>query len=819
MMRRTFIGIGLLCASIIYFLNIQQDQVFAEPIIKANNSTNNITVAVVDTGIDASHPAFKGLITKSIDLLQYDYEPQDEHGHGTNVAGVLVDIFAKYKSQISTPTTLNIMPIRALSSLGEGTATKLAEGIRYATEQQADVIVLALGLYENHPQLEKAINDAENQGIVVVAATGNDGDDVRYPAAYATVLAVGGVLDNNQVAPLSNYGNEVDIVAPWKVYTTALNGGYSFEEGTSMAAPHAAIVTALYKSLKPKATPLQIRQQIRQTAQDIENPGWDRFAGYGKVNIVEMLKQTPKADMYELNNKRENARYLPLNKMILAQANTSADRDWYRLNAPNRGTVELRLGNSSPAMQLNVYPANEGKRQTYTISANNPVTIKVESGTNYIELFIPTKDSNARTYILTNQYKIYKDEFENNNRQYLAFVLPLRTQEIVATFDRVADEDWFVFQTERAGTLNIRVSAVNIKFDLSMRFQANNGKFNFVDRYGYGEDESVGPIQIKPGKYYLQVSNADGMAVQDEYDIIIDFEAQTLTTNEPNDLPSQATKLKNLTSYLGQLSNVNITDYYQFTVDKESLFQLNFRNSKGNPNLKVLLLNRDGNILQWKIAGQIDLDYTFMRAVSKGTYFVKLMLLNEQTKVKYTILSNLEPLVSGYRDITNHWAKSAIIQLTQKKILMGYEHFDFAPNKAITRAEASSMIVRAFNLTKIEKINFKDVKNTHWAYDEIAKVAAVNIISGYGNQTFRPDQPVTRAEMSTMIANALSKTSAIVIIKPFRDVEITHWASPAITKLKSLEIINGFTDGNFYPQKSTTRAEFVVALQLALAKQ
>jgi hypothetical protein len=70
-----------------------------------------------------------------------------------------------------------------------------------------------------------------------------------------------------------------------------------------------------------------------------------------------------------------------------------------------------------------------------------------------------------------------------------------------------------------------------------------------------------------------------------------------------------------------------------------------------------------------------------------------------------------------------------------------------------------------------------------------------------------------------MIANALSKTSAIVIIKPFRDVEITHWASPAITKLKSLEIINGFTDGNFYPQKSTTRAEFVVALQLALAKQ
>ncbi len=809
-----FIAIGIITSSVIFFNS--------EAAIQNASKKTSVTVAVVDTGIDVTHLAFKGMLLKGINLLDYGEKPLDDHGHGTMVTGVVVNTYESYKQLIANPLPLKIMPIKALTSEGDGTEGKLAEGIRYAIEQKADVIVLSLGLYENEPELELAVQEAEKQGITVVAATGNDGESVKYPAAYPSVLAVGGMDANEEVVNLSNYSDEIDVVSSWRVYTTDLGGKYTFNEGTSMAAPQAAAAAALYMNIKENPSPLLIRQHIRQTAKDIELPGWDMKSGYGMLRIERMLSQTNKTDMFENNNRREDAKPMPLNTMNLAQMNTGNDRDWFSIDSPHKGTVRFDLVNRpafATSIQINVYPDNEGKSKSYVLTTTKPVIVPVSEGRQLIELMLPGKDIKTYAYAIVNRYTIYRDEFEDNDRQYKAFALPLRSQTIIGTLDRNSDEDWFVFQTTQSGKLNVVTEPNHPRFDLVLKVQKHADKLMTIDRNQYNESEILTAYDINGGKYYLSVSNADGSPVNGEYELRFEFTPKQSTSNEPNDLPAQATKLKTLTPYFGQLNSDNDTDYYQFTITDESLFQLTLNNMLLDKRFKIVLLDSRGNFLKWSTSGRSGTNYLFMRNLSKGNYFVKLTLIENAAKIKYNILTDMNTLIGGYQDIDGHWAQSAIIDLTKRKIIQGNNNFSFEPDRTITRAEATSLLSRAFKANQIGKISFKDVKNSHWAYDEIAKAANENIVNGYTDNTFRPDRTITRAETSIMLANGLKLNRNFVVVRPFRDVPINYHAAPAISQLKSLQIMNGVGNNMFKPKIATTRAEFVTALQFALANQ
>ncbi len=782
----------------------------------------SVTVAVVDTGIDLNHLAFKGMIVKGVNLLDYGEKPLDDHGHGTMVAGVVVNTYDSYKQLIANPLPIKIMPVKALTSEGDGTETKLAEGIRYAIEQKADIIVLSLGLYENEPELEKAVFDAEKKGITVVAATGNDGESVKYPAAYPSVFAVGGMGANEQVVELSNVGEEVDVVASWKVYTTALGGTYTFNEGTSMAAPQAAAAAALYMNVKENVTPLQIRQQIRQTAKDIELPGWDVLAGYGTLRIERVLSQVAKADMFESNNRLEDAKILPLNTLNLAQMNTGNDRDWFVINPQHKGTIRFELVSKTAfaeTIQINLYPNNNGKSKSYTMTSSKPAIVPVSAGQQYIELMLPAKDIKTYAYAFTNRFTIYRDEFEDNDRQYKAFALPLRSQTIVGTLDRNFDEDWFVFQTSQSGKLTVTAEPNHPRFDLVLKMQKHASKLQTIDRNHYNESEILTAYDIDGGKYYLSVSNADGSPVNSEYRLRFDFTAKQSNSNEPNDFPAQATKLKLSTPYFGQLNDANDTDYYQFTVSNESVLRLTLNNTVLDPRLNVALFDSRANAMKWSISGRSGNNYVFMRNINKGNYYVKFALTDNGAKMNYNFSADMNPLIAGYEDVTNHWAQDAIVALTKRNIIQGNRNFKFEPDRPISRAEAASLIVRAFKANQIGKVSFKDVKNTHWAYDEIAKAVNENIINGYPDDTFRPNRSITRAETSVMLVNALKLNRSFVIARPFRDVPLHHFAAMAIKQLKALKIMNGVSDNLFAPDTATTRAQFAVALQSALANQ
>lgn len=173
---------------------------------------HNVVIALLDTGVDLSHPDLSDIFVEGANLLYPKIHPFDDNGHGTNVAGVIAAIA---NNHIRSTGSVKIMPIKVLDYNGSGDVDKLAEGFRYAIDHGAKIIVCSMGLNYMSENLIAAVQYAERKGILVVAAAGNEGKPVKYPAAYPTVLSVGGATADNNVHPKSNFGPELDVIAPW----------------------------------------------------------------------------------------------------------------------------------------------------------------------------------------------------------------------------------------------------------------------------------------------------------------------------------------------------------------------------------------------------------------------------------------------------------------------------------------------------------------------------------------------------------------------------------------------------------------------------
>jgi subtilisin family serine protease len=209
----------------------------------------SVTVAVIDSGICASHPDLQGRITRGWDFVDNDATPDDLMGHGCGVAGIIAANANNGEGIAGVAPNARIMPLRVLDAQGLGTYSNVAAAIVYAVDNGAEIINLSLGGANASDLLADAIGYAATRGVTVVAASGNTGrEGVLYPAAYSSVIAVGAVNRSLERAIFSTYGPQVDLMAPGQdVYTTTLTG-YARANGTSFAAPHVAGVAALEKA-------------------------------------------------------------------------------------------------------------------------------------------------------------------------------------------------------------------------------------------------------------------------------------------------------------------------------------------------------------------------------------------------------------------------------------------------------------------------------------------------------------------------------------------------------------------------------------------
>lgn len=162
-------------------------------------------------------------------------------------------------------------------------------------------------------------------------------------------------------------------------------------------------------------------------------------------------------------------------------------------------------------------------------------------------------------------------------------------------------------------------------------------------------------------------------------------------------------------------------------------------------------------------------------------------------------------------DINGHWAETNINKLVNMKAISGYPDSTFRPNNSITRAEFATVLVKAFKLTPKDGKIFTDTAN-HWAKDYIATANAHNIVSGYSDTNFGPDDVITREQMAVMIVNA-AKLNNTTTDKTFADEsQISEWAKDAVAKASGAGIITGYPDNTFRPKANATRAEAVTVI-------
>ena len=261
---------------------IHADQAWAA----CDQGSSAVTVAVVDEGVDLTHPDLVSNLLPGYNFVENNTTPQDDMGHGTHVAGIIA---ASLNGQgvVGVAPQVKILPVRVMSN-GSGSTSTIAQGIRWAADR-AQVINLSLGGPSDSSVLRDAINYAiQTKGRLVVAAAGNDGattNQTEYPAAYPGVVAVAAVDGTGAHASFSNTGSYVSLSAPGvNILSTVLGGQYAVYSGTSMATPHVSGLAALIWSLYPNDSAAQVFTAMKNTAVDLGDKGYDPVYGYGLIN-------------------------------------------------------------------------------------------------------------------------------------------------------------------------------------------------------------------------------------------------------------------------------------------------------------------------------------------------------------------------------------------------------------------------------------------------------------------------------------------------------------------------------------------------------
>lgn len=249
-----------------------------------------VTVAVIDTGIEMTHPDLQGKVTKGYDFVNDKDSPEDDNGHGTHVSGIVIAA----RNNIGTVGVshgTSVMPVKVLNSAGSGYISDVAKGIYWATDNGAQVINLSLGAPVDTDILRKAVNYATSKGVLMVAAAGNDyGAPCQYPAAYSNVICVVATDSSNRLASFSNVGGE--LAAPGvSNYSTFLEGSYRYLSGTSMAAPHVAGSLAILRGICTDCKSSELITTLRETAIDLGAEGTDIIFGYGLVDLRAAAEQ------------------------------------------------------------------------------------------------------------------------------------------------------------------------------------------------------------------------------------------------------------------------------------------------------------------------------------------------------------------------------------------------------------------------------------------------------------------------------------------------------------------------------------------------
>jgi subtilisin family serine protease len=242
---------------------------------KWGHGSRRVVVAVLDTGVDATHPDLHGALAGTSDA-------HDDNGHGTLVAGIVAARAGNKRGIAGYCSGCSVMPVKVLDAAGRGSGSTIAAGIDWAVAHGATVVNMSFNLDRPDDDVALAVADAAAHGVLVVAAAGNGGGvGAQYPASFPGVLSIAGVDPGGTLYPWSTFGSWTHASMPGCNETTAAGGGYDDFCGSSSAAAAASGLLGLAASDAPDTrSRLQslLAQHVAGTARRIDALGFLRAA-------------------------------------------------------------------------------------------------------------------------------------------------------------------------------------------------------------------------------------------------------------------------------------------------------------------------------------------------------------------------------------------------------------------------------------------------------------------------------------------------------------------------------------------------------------
>ena len=276
---------------------IQQAAVLASQV-----NCSNVTVAVLDTGIDYRHPDLQGHVLIGWNFAAGNNDILDRFGHGTHVSGIIGASANNSVGVVGVAPNVKLMGIKVLGDDGRGSTAAVVGGIKYAADYGAKIINMSLGSPDTtiDPAIQAAIAYANQKGVIVIAAAGNNRGDVGSPANDPGAIAVSSTsqfLWFEYLSWFSNRGPKVEVSAPggsiWSTVPLDANKtgstGYGKLSGTSMAAPVIAGAAAVVVARHPTWTPQQVHQAIDTAVLDKGSNGRDSRYGYGRIDLAKLV--------------------------------------------------------------------------------------------------------------------------------------------------------------------------------------------------------------------------------------------------------------------------------------------------------------------------------------------------------------------------------------------------------------------------------------------------------------------------------------------------------------------------------------------------
>jgi|GEM_PF-2956570 len=264
------------------------EMVHLEQAWELTTGAEEILIAVLDSGIDHNHESLSEVVDQSLGKnFSADGAPEDTmdyQGHGTHVAGTI----ASYNEVDGMMKSATLIPVKVVGDNGSGSTNDARMGVKHAVEMGAKVINMSLGGADHSQAFEDACDFAVENGVTVIAASGNNSkSELSYPAGFESVISVGAVTLQGERASFSNYGAGLDVMAPGvRIYSTVPGNGYDDKHGTSMASPHVAGLAGLMYSLNPDLSAAEIRGILHETSAYPNGENQLEY-GYGLINAYE----------------------------------------------------------------------------------------------------------------------------------------------------------------------------------------------------------------------------------------------------------------------------------------------------------------------------------------------------------------------------------------------------------------------------------------------------------------------------------------------------------------------------------------------------